>query len=449
MLFLTLSTLCAQVSGTWDSNSNTGAGYTNWGSGVITLTDTTTNSGSCQGAAIHETSTTYNPNPVPGTPFSQCYRVFFGCPGSDQIGTAGNPYTDLNGDGMAFSFWKNGATFNESNGLACGGGLGYHSAASDGKMITIEFDTYSSIGTNGIDGSYGGGGPGSGINDEISVHFDGNSGDAGMVPGGTVNAGNLEDGNGHDVCISYTPGTHILVVKLDGATKLSLDLGPTYNLETYFGNVPLNQTWSAGKYGANNFQTIGPAGANLTAAVGHPFCTTLPVKIMTFTGQAENDEVLLNWTTASETNNKKFIIERSVNLSDWQTIGEMEGAGNSTAIREYTFTDNSPVAGTVYYRLCQVNTDGAFEYSRIISVETNKNSLSITPNPFEDIFIIKSTTKGDMDISIHDVLGRLVYSASKESENGAISIQPELPGGAYMLTIRTKTSVEQRKLIKR
>lgn len=241
VLMMAGSGLKAQVSGGWDSFTGNGIpGNNNYGNGVIRLISDE-NTG-CAAGAVHETSSTYDPGS--GNTFNKCYQVFFGCPGNDEIGS------DANGDGMAFSFWKNSASYNINNGSACGGGLGYMGAATDGKMITIEFDTYSSA----FDGTYGGGA--SGNNDEISVHINGDAGTSGLAAGGTINAGNLEDGLEHTICISYTPGTHILKVTIDGVTKLNYDLGPSNNLLTYFGAGGLNQTWSSGKFGASNPTTV-------------------------------------------------------------------------------------------------------------------------------------------------------------------------------------------------
>ncbi len=171
------------VSGDWDAASVTGAtGYDgSLGNGVIQLLDTDNTNG-CQGAAVHETSSTYDPSS--GAVFDECYQVFFGCPGNDEIGS------DDNGDGMAFSFWHNSATYNINNGQACGGGLGYMGAASDGRMITIEFDTWSSEGGAGFDAAYDGGTTGS--DDQVAIHFDGLAFTANKLA--VANPGNLDDG---------------------------------------------------------------------------------------------------------------------------------------------------------------------------------------------------------------------------------------------------------------
>jgi hypothetical protein len=456
IMMLTVTVIKAQsiAGSTWDlATSTPSSGYTNWGSGVISLTDTVTGTGTCQGSAVTETSG-YNPT----TDFSKCFMVFFGCPGNDVIGTLapGNPYTDQNGDGMSFSFWKSSATMNANNANTCGGGLGYENSVSDGKMITIEFDTYSSLGTSNVDGYYGGGAPGSGsVNDEISLHKDANSGDAGLfttTAATNINAGQLEDGLVHQVCITYVASTQKLTITIDGVTKLNAyDLTATYNLNNYFGGATLNYSWSAGKYGANNLQTLGPVGVNMFATIGHNPCTgvVLPVELLTFTGEKKNETTILSWATATEINNKKFIIERSSDLSDWKAIGEIAGAGNSVSMIAYSFTDYSPSDGKAYYRLRQIDINGAFAYSNVVAVQTEEQSVSIAPNPFDDILTIKSNIEGDMDISIHDVLGRLQYRVNQKSENGTLRIQPDLPGGAYVITIQAGAFVERQKLIKK
>ena len=365
------------------------------------------------------------------------------------------PYTDFNGDGMAFSFWKNSATYNINAGTACGGGLGYDNALSDAKTISIEFDTYSSLGTSTVDGSYGGGGPGSGINDEISVHNNHESNDLGLVnvgTGGTSNAGNLEDGLQHDVCISYNATSFVLSVTIDGTPRMTTNLGAANNLNTYFAGATLNYSWSAGKYGANNMQTIGPAGSNIFGTFGHNPCTNavLPVSMISFTGKLINETVPLHWVTATEINNHKFIIERSSDMLTWDAIGEVAGGGNSTTTLNYHFTDYAPLNGNAYYRLRQIDFNGDFVYSTILVVQAKSQlaNISIAPNPFDDAIAIQSTIIGEMNISIFDVLGRLIYQ-SVETSNGLVSIKPELPSGTYIISIGTDSFVEKQKIIKK
>jgi hypothetical protein len=457
MLLIANSLRAQSVTGSsWDLASQTpSAGYHNWGSGVITLTDTLTGGGACQGASVTETSG-YNP----ATNFSQCFRVFFGCPGNDVIGTLASPYTDLNGDGMAFSFWKNNATNTATNGNTCGGGLGYDNAltggANDGKMISIEFDTYSSLGTSTVDGSYGGGAPGSGsINDEISVHKDQNSNDLGLLASSTVNAGNLEDGLEHEVCIAYNATTHILTVSIDAVNKLTYNLATTgggSDLNTYFGGATLNYSWSAGKYGATNMQTIGPSGQSIFGTIGHNLCNNAaPVKLISFTGRMLNETAVLDWATAEEIDNKEFEIQRSLDGVNWEIIGVKPGAGNTGRVTLYNYVDYSPYAGTSYYRLKQVDLDGKFVYTKIVVVEKSAtHHINLMPNPFDDAITITSDRDGKMNVQIYDVLGKQVYSTTTENTvGGTLTIHPELPAGTYVITVQTDLFIEQQKIIKK
>ncbi len=182
-------------------------------------------------------------------------------------------------------------------------------------------------------------------------------------------------------------------------------------------------------------------------------CTNpLPVGLLSFTGEKMNETVVLNWSTASELNNKKFIVERSDNLSNWEEIGEVLGAGNTTTLVNYNFTDYTPIVGKAYYRLRQVDMNGAFAYSNVVLVEMENQlvSASISPNPFEEDFVIKTNIKNEMDISIYDVLGRLLYHANQKTDNGLLHIfQPDLAGGTYLVTIKTDTFIEQQKIIKK
>jgi hypothetical protein len=311
-------------SGTWDAAFTTGTtGYINHGNGVIQFLDKDLDG--CQGGAVHETSSKYDPSL--GAAFSKCYNVFFGCPGSDEIGS------DTKGDGMAFSFSKCG--FNIGT---CGGGLGYNGGC--GQMITVEFDTYSSIGNNGFDGTYGGGITGN--RDEVAIHRDGIASDAGRLT--SADAGNLEDGLEHVVCITYTPGTRIISISIDGSTKLSYDLGPTYNLQTYFGAGGLNQTWSSGKEGATNPSTVSDANlADISNNLGGAsLCPSTVVVSSTSVGCS--GEVILNATVSPPTGNTVDYVEFFV---DNVSIGTDNTSTYS--ISTFPTTGSHTVRATAHY----------------------------------------------------------------------------------------------------
>jgi hypothetical protein len=432
LMLQAFSNLQAQ-SGGWDASSTNGSpGFIDHGSGVIQLISPAPTG--CAASAVQETSTTYNP--CSGTSFNNCYQVFFDCPTNDNIGS------DAKGDGMAFSFTSPSCTYNINNGLACGGGLGYMGACP--KMITVEFDTYSSQGNSGFDATYGGGA--AGINDEVALQFDGNASDAGRIT--SANAGNLEDGQIHLLCINYNPTTHIMTISKDGATILTYDFtGSPYELSTYFGCGGLNQTWSAGKFGATSQATVSN-GAAISPSL-FTGCTPLPIDLLSFSGKRLNETVVLDWSTANEINNDRFVIERYDNVSSWIAIGEVKGAGNSSTVTPYTFIDYEPFNDVSYYRLRQVDIDGTASYTKVVQVDANAHHISISPNPFDDNFTINTDVIGEAEIKIQDVLGRVVYQTSQISDNGLFNVQPSLSPGTYVVTIQTNTFIEQRKIIKK
>jgi hypothetical protein len=182
-----------------------------------------------------------------------------------------------------------------------------------------------------------------------------------------------------------------------------------------------------------------------------PSCSSpLPVALISFTGEKRNATTVLDWSTASEMNNHKFIIERSADYETWEVIGDKEGAGNSHTINTYSFTDETPLSGRAYYRLRQVDFDGTVAYSDVVVLHADeRKTLTIAPNPFENEFNIQSNAQGKMEVKIYDVMGRLLYEINAQSYEGSLDLQPTLPSGSYIITIQTETFIEQRKIVKR
>ena len=121
-----------------------------------------------------------------------------------------------------------------------------------------------------------------------------------------------------------------------------------------------------------------------------------PVELTTFTVSAKNNFVLLNWQTATEVNNYGFEIQKSEvssQNSEFETVGFVDGHGNSNSPKEYSFKDENVTAGTYKFRLKQIDNDGQFKYSKVVEVSLNQPaefSLSQNyPNPFNPSTKIK------------------------------------------------------------
>jgi Ice-binding-like/Secretion system C-terminal sorting domain len=147
--------------------------------------------------------------------------------------------------------------------------------------------------------------------------------------------------------------------------------------------------------------------------------TILPVNLISFDGFCDNQNVQLNWSTASETNNYSFTVERSAEQKTWQVIETVPGAGNSGLMNTYTFTDRQPIQSISYYRLKQTDFDGNISYGKIIQVrncgENESDKISTYPNPstsgkFELLFTGDKSQV--ISIGIFNALGQKVYQSN-------------------------------------
>ncbi len=151
----------------------------------------------------------------------------------------------------------------------------------------------------------------------------------------------------------------------------------------------------------------------------------LPVELISFTADCYGNTADLIWQTASETNNKGFIIERSYDAENFAQIGFVNGAGNSNRITSYSFTDNKPENNEVYYRLKQVDTDNKFTLSNIVitdckNIDIPETTFIVYPNPFKsDINIVtENLPKEEAIINIYNMLGSLIYQSKVNPVNG-------------------------------
>ncbi|MBP9122667.1 MAG: T9SS type A sorting domain-containing protein, partial [Ignavibacteriaceae bacterium] len=133
------------------------------------------------------------------------------------------------------------------------------------------------------------------------------------------------------------------------------------------------------------------------------------VELLSFTAQAIGNEVVLNWTTASETNNKGFEIQkRSEDL--WEELTFINGNGTITSPVNYSFTDKLTTGKSVYYRLKQVDFDGTFHYSNEVEVSQGVTSFELMqnyPNPFNPSTLInyKIPESAHVSLKVYDITG--------------------------------------------
>ena len=185
----------------------------------------------------------------------------------------------------------------------------------------------------------------------------------------------------------------------------------------------------------------------------------VPVELTSFTAAFSENEVNLNWTTASELNNLGFEVERKIENEEWRTIGFIKGKGTTTETNDYSFVDDlfDINNSTLYYRLKQIDFDGSFEYSKVVEVEINllsEFSLSQNyPNPFNPTTKIGFSIpqKSNVTLKVFDVLGNEVRTLNDEvMESGYHQVEfdaKDLTSGIYFYKLQTGTLVEIKKMI--
>jgi len=165
----------------------------------------------------------------------------------------------------------------------------------------------------------------------------------------------------------------------------------------------------------------------------------LPVKLTDFAAKSKDNSVFIYWATSSETNNSHFDVEKSVNGKDFESIGKVKGSANSNQTLKYSFVDNK-LNKTAYYRLKQVDFNGNYEFSKVITPSQSKDfkkeiKLSVLPNPFtNEIFIADENNNNEVtSVEIADITGKVKY-ASRGS--GEIRINTsEFANGVYFIRV--------------
>lgn len=163
----------------------------------------------------------------------------------------------------------------------------------------------------------------------------------------------------------------------------------------------------------------------------------------------------MEWATASEDNNDRFEVERSQNGKNFTKIAEVAGAGNSATTLNYNYTDRAANTGINYYRLKQVDTDGQFEYSHVVAVNSMaavNASMEVYPNPATatNYVHVSLNSTSSAQLKIMDRNGRTVFA--HEVEPGLQQIQLSIaelniPKSIYYVHMQDATNRQVQKLI--
>lgn len=182
----------------------------------------------------------------------------------------------------------------------------------------------------------------------------------------------------------------------------------------------------------------------------------LPVTWGSFGVQSSGYGNLLSWTTLSESNNDRFEVQRSSNGRQFAALSQLPGAGNSSVNRGYEYFDPSPVFGRNFYRIKQVDLDGDFSYSKVVSVrfeaESGLQTAVVSPNPTTgDLSIHFISEEGrPVNLSLYDMCGKQYYHGEQPTQKGANGFNLDLgafPVGIYFLRIDDGREVVDKKVL--
>jgi hypothetical protein len=249
-------------------------------------------------------------------------------------------------------------------------------------------------------------------------------------------------------------------------------LSPTGTLITVLGFVTANRgvyalpngnyltTNAAGLFEVNpvDGDTVRQIISGVAGRFISPFDRSIiPVELTSFSASVFDGQVRLVWKTATEKNNSGFVIERSTNNLSYERIGFVEGMGTTTQTTSYSFFDKSALSGKYYYRLKQVDYNGAFEYSNVVEVDLGIPQkfelMQNYPNPFNPSTVIAYSLSANslVTLKVYDVLGNEV-SALVNQFQPAGSYQVtfnanNLADGVYFYTLTTDNFTSTKKMI--
>jgi len=183
----------------------------------------------------------------------------------------------------------------------------------------------------------------------------------------------------------------------------------------------------------------------------------IPVELFSFEAAVHDDVVTLSWSTATETNNQGFEVQRKSEVIDYESIGYIEGYGTTTETKLYSYTDSNLSMGSYKYRLKQIDFDGSVEYSDEVSVKVTLPRefalLQNYPNPFNPKTVIQysipefSFVRLDIFNSIGEEIKTLAYGMKNPGSYEIDFNASDLPSGVYFYKLQAGGNIETKKMI--
>ena len=276
-----------------------------------------------------------------------------------------------------------------------------------------------------------------------------NGGDIIVANGGTFDLDDLTVSNGGTVSVSSGGSLSATTITANGTINNSGSIDTpslTINNNGTINNNP------GGTISADNISTSGSGTLNNSGSVVTTDCTsiggscssTLPVVLVYFKASLQGESAVLSWQTLTELNNDYFTVERSGDGLEFEAIGRIQGSGSTKEARNYSFTDEWPLAGRSYYRLRQTDFDGTTEIFPAVMLSRTQaaSEAMLYPNPVgEDaprLVLSGLSEREALRLSLCDLNGRMIWQGSLQPQSGGqidqrIEELAALRPGAYLL----------------
>lgn len=289
------------------------------------------------------------------------------------------------------------------------------------------------------------------------------------------------DGNAYVVNVASGMSTEAVLYSLDLTTAVATQIGTNlgfpnvtygsqdmdFNPET--GNLYWGAYWSSGFFSQGpSFRQIDVTNGTSTEIIAmgefdnyvsfsvNAICDIVPVELTSFSANVTGGSVVLNWSTATEINNSGFEIERKSENTEWIKVDFVAGAGSTTEITNYSYTDFSVSSGSYSYRLKQVDFNGDFEYSNEVYIEVapaTKFLLSQNyPNPFNPSTKIRFTVPevSVVKLNVYNAIGEevkaLINNYFEAGSHEVVFDASNLTSGIYFVRMESGSFVSTRKI---
>lgn len=212
-----------------------------------------------------------------------------------------------------------------------------------------------------------------------------------------------------------------------------------------YGNDRNNETIKIGskkKFDQNTTGAVtGASYANSTTGTspnGFTYTTTLPVKFAGFSAVKKQDAIFLNWSTAQESDNSHFEVEKSTDGRNWNTIAMVMGNGTTNTTSNYQYTDKKNTAAVVYYRIRQVDLNGKAYYTDVRTIRENNTTASfkVYASGSNELTIALNNNVDRLDVNVFTLDGHKVAGGTFTKAAYQVKQQlPVLPQGIYVVQL--------------